>query len=127
MMNESVSIGFVGIFFMVAGDLLLDAVPLSQGEHYGQAVGFSGHYDFWEALSPKTSIETLFKSHDYDYYPRGRVVFFKNTGRYSLYADACLNQRDLEKVVKAFQLSNYRLARDEHYQCAICNQDYVDF
>ncbi len=118
--------GKVGIFFVVNGDLVVDAVPLEQGELYGDSVGFSGHYDYWQALAPNNPTERLFKSHTYDYFPRGRVVYFKKTGNFRLYADRCLKKADIENIAAAFQLPEYRLSRDEHYQCAGCNAGYVD-
>lgn len=116
----------VGIFFIVNGDLVFDAVPLEQGELYGDAVGFSGHYDFWQALVPQSSTEQLFKCHAYDYFSRGRVAYFKESSSFRLYADRCIRKDDIEKIAAAFQLPAYRLARDEHYQCASCNSEYVD-
>ena len=125
MVNVS-SGGKVGIFFVVNGDLVCDAVQLQQGELYGDTVGFSGYYDYWQACVPQNQAEQLFKSHAYDYFPRGRVVYFKKSNSFRLYADLCMSKADIEKVVKAFQLSAYRLARDEHYQCARCNPEYID-
>lgn len=116
----------VGIFFVVNGDLVFNAVPLEQGELYGDTVGFSGHYDYWEELAPKNPTEHLFKNHAYDYFPRGRVVYFKKSSSFKLYTDQCMRKADIEKVATTFQLPAYRLARDEHYQCAGCNQGYVD-
>jgi len=116
----------VGIFFVVNGDLVIDAVPLEQGELYGDTVGFSGHYDYWQALAPHNPTEHLFKSHAYDYFPRGRVVYFKESSSFRLYADRCMKKADIEKVAESFQLPAYRLARDEHYQCAGCNGEYID-
>lgn len=118
--------GKVGIFFVVNGGLISDAVQLEQGELYGDTVGFGGHYDYWQALAPQNSTEHLFKSHSYDYFPRGRVVYFKKTGSFRLYADRCIKKADIEKIAAAFQLPAYRLSRDEHYQCAGCNQEYID-
>jgi len=116
----------VGIFFVVNGDLVLDTVSLEQGELYGDTVGFSGHYDYWEALTPQNSTEQLFKNHAYDYFPRGRVVYFKKSNSLRLYADRCMKKADIEKVAATFQLPAYRLARDEHYQCSRCNRGFVD-
>lgn len=118
----------VGIFFVVNGDLVFDAVPLEQGELYGDTVGFSGHYDYWQALVPQSPTEQLFKSHAYDYFPRGRVVYFKEISGFKLYADRCMRKADIDKVVAIFQLPSGRVARarDEHYQCASCNSEYVD-
>lgn len=116
----------VGIFFVLEGELVFDAVTLDHGELYGDTSGFSGHYDYWQALVPQNFAEQLFKSHAYDYYPRGRVVYFMKPGDFRLYADRCIRQADVRKIVAAFHLPSYRLARDEHYQCAACNSEYVD-
>ena len=116
----------VGIFFVVQGHLLIDAAPLAHGEIYGDAVNFSGHFEYWQALNPTNAIEQLFKSHAYDHYPRGRVVYFNKTSNFKLYADRCITKAEIKKIALAFQLPTYQLARDEHYQCAICNPDYLD-
>ncbi len=118
----------VGIFYVVNGDLLFNAVPLEQGEPYGDTVGFSAHIDYWEALAPRTPTEKLFKSHPYDYYPRGRVVYFKDINGLRLYADRCITEADIKNIVTTFQLPSGRVARmrDQHYQCAKCNAGYVD-
>ena len=44
---------------------------------YGNAIQHGGNEQFWEDLVPHTRIERQFKSHDYDYFPRGRVVLFE--------------------------------------------------
>lgn len=116
----------VGIFFVVQGNLLIDVAPIAQGESYGDAINFSGHFDYWEALNPKSAVEQLFKNHAYDHFPRGRVVYFNKTSSFKLYADRCITKVKIEKIAAAFQLPAYQLARDEHYQCAICNPDYLD-
>jgi len=116
----------IGIFFVVQGHLLIDATPLKQGELYGDAINFSGHFDYWEALKPTSAVEQLFKNHAYDYFPRGRVVYFNQTDSFKLYVDCCITKNEIEKLAAAFQLSDYQLARDVHYQCAICNADYLD-
>ena len=122
----SMTEGKVGIFFVVNGELIIDTVPVAQGELYGDAFGFSGHHDFWQALVPQNPTENRFSDHAYDYYPRGRVVYFKESDRFLLYADRCLTNLQIEKVALSFYLPYYKLARDEHYQCAKCNPDYLD-
>ena len=118
--------GKIGIFFMVQGHLLIDATPHEQGELYGDAINFSGHFDYWETLIPKSAVEQIFKNYAYDHFPRGRVVYFIKTSSFKLYADPCMSKDEIEKVSAAFQLPSYRLARDEHYQCAKCNTDFLD-
>ena len=116
----------IGIFFIVQGHLLVDATPIERGELYGDAINFSGHFDYWEELNPVSTTEEIFKSYAYDHFPRGRVVYFVKTDSFKLYADCCISNVEIEKVSATFQLPTYKLARDEHYQCAMCNPDYLD-
>ena len=118
----------VGIFFKIENEFLSDSVPVADGEPYGDAIQHGGHYEFHETLVPKTSLEHRFKSHDYDYYPRGRVVFFPAGNTFRLYADHCLTSDDLRQLVALFELSEVKTetAKDEHYRCARCNRGYVD-
>lgn len=85
----------VGIFFKVGTDIIIDAVPLSEGEPYGEAIQYGGHYDFHESHAPSTPHEHRFKAHDYDFYPRGRVVYFPKSSAFVLYTDPCLTPDDL--------------------------------
>ncbi len=66
----------IGIFFKVEARFLIDAVSVDSGEPYGAAIQHGGHYVFHESLVPMNPLERRFKSRDYDFYPRGRVVFF---------------------------------------------------
>jgi hypothetical protein len=116
----------VGIFFVVDNQLLMDAVPVENGEPYGDSMGHGGHYDFWETMSPRTSIEKNFKARAYDAYPRGRVVYFTRKKRFVIYADKCLHRGGLKLIAERFGISEPVFARDEHYQCAACNQFFMD-
>lgn len=54
----------VGIFFIVNGNVVFDAAPLENGELYGDTLGFSGHYDYWDALihkNPRLIVWLIFK------------------------------------------------------------------
>lgn len=118
----------VGIFFRVSGEFLIDSVPLDAAEPYGDAMQYSGHYDYHEALLPRTSVEYRFKAHDYDYYPRGRVVFFPKMNEFTLYADSCLTKEEISRLLTLFGLDGQQLkiATDEHYHCAGCNKFYME-
>ena len=120
-------IGNIGIFFVVNGRLIGDFVSMQDGESYGDALGFGGHYEFWENLVPVNPIEHLFKDHPYDYFPRGRVIYFNRHKRYTVYADPCLKKADIKNLIAPFELIAYQLARDEHYQCSNCCQNFLDF
>lgn len=56
----------VGIFFFVVGKIHMDAVPVEQGEHYGDALQHCRHYKFWEKLVPKNFTERYLKPRAYD-------------------------------------------------------------
>ena len=118
----------VGIYFKMPEGFLIDAVPVDAGEAYGEAVGHSGHYDFHANLRPTEPLEMRFKAHDYDYYPRGRVVFFPVRKTFVIYVDPCLTQEDIEQVQELFGLNGQvvEFAEDDHYRCAKCNGHYLE-
>lgn len=118
----------VGIFFKVANDFLIDAVPVDSGEPYGDAIQYSGHYDYHESLNPVHPCERSFKAHDYDYYPRGRVVYFSKQKAFTLYVDPCLTPEDISRLFNLFDLvgQNVEVTGDEHYRCAKCNKFYLE-
>lgn len=118
----------VGIFFKVLNDFLVDAVDLEKGEPYGEAIQFGGHYDFHVNFVPSTPNERRFKTHDYDYYPRGRVVFFPKKSHFILYTDTCLKPEDLSRITQLFGLGGQtvEVAEDEHYRCSSCNKFYME-
>jgi len=117
----------VGIYFVVKGQILHDSAVLEQAEPYGEALQYGGHYDYHEALRPLSPIERLFKTIPYDYFPRGRVVYFPNRTTFRVYFDRCLSEAEIQKVIETFALNieNIELERDEHYQCAQCNRHYL--
>ena len=118
----------VGIYFKMPEGFLIDAVQVDAGEAYGEAIGYSGHYDFHEYLRPSDSLERRFKALDYDYYPRGRVVFFPVRNAVTLYVDPCLTTDDINQVKTLFSLEGQEIEimDDEHYRCAKCNKHYCD-
>lgn len=118
----------VGMFWCVGEVVVGAAVPLDKAELYGDALQYGGHYDFWSALKPQTVMDRRFKSHAYDYYPRGRVVYFQTRQQFRMYVDGCLSDGDREAAVNFFGLAGtpLEIERDEHYQCARCNRRYLE-
>jgi len=117
----------VGIYFVINGQILHDSVLLEHAESYGEALQHGGHYDYHEALQPQSPLEQLFKSMPYDYFPRGRVVYFPNRTTFRVYFDRCLSEAEIQKVIETFALNieNIEFERDEHYQCTQCNRHYL--
>jgi hypothetical protein len=121
----------VGIFFRVGEAWIVDAVAVRDGDPYGDAVQHGGHHDYWEALLPRTRAERRFKAHDYDYYPRGRVVYYPTAQTYRVYVDNCLTAAERREVLAAFGLAAESVeveGNDDgtHYVCARCSPGYLE-
>ncbi len=124
--------GSVGIVWGIrdgAGPLLLvtDCTPLAEAEPYGDFLTHPrGHYEVWEgwrrlgaAGLAKRGLPTLIAWHEYEHFPRGRVVFDATTQRFTLYADRKLQAPGvLHEVLCAFGLDPARcvVRSDPHYQ-----------
>ena len=107
------------LFFCVNGELLFHGCNLEEGEPYGIFLNYPhSHYDIWnENYEKKYDV-------DFDYYPRGRVIYRKTDNTFLIYYDRCM-EAHLSKVVEKFQNRHYELNLDEHYQCHICNKEYM--
>ncbi len=125
----------VGIVWGVrdgAGPLLLvtDRTPLAEAEPYGDFLTHpGGHHDVWEGwrrLGPaglaQRRLPSLIAWHEYEHFPRGRVVFDTTTRRFTLYADRKLQTpRVLREVLRVFGLDPARCAvrTDPHYRTPV--------
>jgi hypothetical protein len=117
----------VGIFYVIEGAVYLDCTPMLEAEDYGEFKTHpNGHVEFWPGLVRRLNI---WPPWSYDYYPRGRVNYAKMEGRYRLYLDACLlkDPTMVQSIIQRLHLADQavEILTDEHYQCAVCNRDYV--
>lgn len=124
----------VGIFWGVRdgrGPLLLvtDHTPLAVAEAYGDFLTHPrGHYEVWEGwrrLGPlglsRQGLPSVIAWHEYEHFPRGRVVFDTRASRFIVYADRRLRTRDhLRRVLHAFGLDSAHCSvrSDLHYRSA---------
>lgn len=96
----------LGIFWGLPGSsslsrLVIDATPLGNGERYGEFLKHPrGHCEVWEAwrsLGPgglaKLGLPATIVWHEYEHFPRGRVVFHEPMKRFVVYADRKLQGR----------------------------------
>ncbi|OZB38341.1 MAG: hypothetical protein B7X48_13600 [Acidiphilium sp. 34-60-192] len=92
--------GKLGIFWLVpdgAGFVLLShVVALDQAEEYGDCLTCAlSHYDAWEStkrgeplLTPLTpATKRMIAAHEYEDWPRGRIVFEQTKKCFVVYAD----------------------------------------
>jgi hypothetical protein len=120
----------VGIIYFINGELYIDGTPVREAEHYGDFLIHSkDHYTYWEEeLSSNNSpIRLLAKGKDYDYYPRGRVVYNTVEDRFSIYLDKCIID-NVKQIISLMHLPKAKseILKDRHYQCSRCNKDYVE-
>ena len=78
----------VGIWWFYYDEVLFaDSVAAENGLPYGECItGLSDHADFWEQLFEKGELNKLplILQSEYFYIPRGRVVFHKDTSRFTI-------------------------------------------
>lgn len=97
----------VGIWWFYYDEVLFaDAVAVENGLPYDECItGLLDHADFWEQLFEKGELNKLPLNlqSEYFYIPRGRVVFHKDTGRFTILHGG-LKKRELNKIRKFFCL-----------------------
>jgi hypothetical protein len=118
----------IGIFWMISvtgGTRLLAAsCPLDDAEHYGDCLTFGpGHYEIWQGwqswLELDAAERAVVRAHEYEDWPRGRIVFDRARDRLILYCDRKLMRPGtIERIRQRFRLPLERTAveADFHYQ-----------
>jgi hypothetical protein len=109
----------VGLFFIVYNDLFLHSCEFVESEPYGDFLNYPlSHDEIWRENYQK-------KYHvDFDYYPRGRIVYNISEQRYILYYDGCI-ENEAKKLQNLFSDNACQISRDEHYQCHKCCEGYI--
>jgi hypothetical protein len=114
-------------------DYYISPTPIQEAPAYGNYKIHErvDHYDYWEdVLQPFLAKKhPVYKKLDYDFFPRGWVVYDTEEDVYLLYLDKCI-QKDWEMVSKIIQdmalpRPKVKVVADEHYQCKGCNKAYV--
>ena len=122
----------VGIFWGVrdgptALHIVTDTTPLAGAESYGDFLTHpGGHYEVWEAwrrLGPAglaaRGLPRAIVWHEYEHFPRGRVVYHCPTARFTVYADRALQTDGLmTRILNAFRLERAQcdIKSDSHYR-----------
>ncbi|GHU66277.1 hypothetical protein AGMMS49983_15590 [Clostridia bacterium] len=109
----------VGLFFVADGTLLFHGCSFEEGEHSPRFINYpESHVGVWER-----EYQDIYGV-DYDYYPRGRLLYDKQTTFLMIYADPCIKEVAM-KLAMAYKDGPRRISTDEHYQCHLCGEDYV--
>ena len=124
--------GSVGIFWSIpepdgSWSILIDATSLAEAEPYGDFLTHPrGHYEVWTQwqktrTAPDVNgfiLQTI-ADHEYEFFPRGRIVYNTGTGGFILYADRRLQQdATIARIASEFELAagTYTVRSDEHYR-----------
>ena len=108
----------VNLFFQVNKKFLIHKCSNENAEKYGEFLNYpESHFEVWEKnYSSQYHV-------DFDYFPRGRVVYNLKEKCYYIYHDKCIT--DLSEILKDYKNEPYRVCSDFHYQCKNCNKDYI--
>ena len=101
---------YLGPFFYINNKLICNKCTFEQARIQGDKLDNSYGHD--------RLYDDYFAEGDYIFYPRGRVIGDKIEQRAIIYIDPIINnQRVIEAVVSEFELEEYIVEFDEHYQC----------
>jgi hypothetical protein len=122
----------IGIFWGIPNpdrswSIVTDKSSLAEAEPYGDFLTHSrGHYDVWsrwQMLSAtelsKRDIPQVIAYHEYEEFPRGRIVYQTKTGQFIIYADRRLQHPDvIADIVSCFGITAraYVVQSDAHYR-----------
>ena len=107
--------------------LVADCTLLNEAEPYGEFLTHPrGHFELWEKwrrLGPaglaRRGLPSAIAWHEYEHFPRGRVVFNKPAQRFTLYADRLLQTpTTLTAIIDLFGLDAMPrdVRSDPHYR-----------
>jgi len=112
----------VGLFFYIDRKLYFEGCGLDEAEDYGDfKVYDKSHMKVWDKLQKQKKAPPHL---DFDYYPRGRVVFRTTDETFIIYYDRCVEDR-INEVAEKYEGCKISLELDEHYCCSKCNEFYV--
>jgi hypothetical protein len=117
----------VGIFWMVKeGDFeepVVNAIPFKQGHVIDGFISYGDHWRSWRLPAPVTQENKLLRSHRFDHYPRGHVVYSTGQDKFIIYADPCLTCEDLNTILEIFDFGDteFEVRFDGEYSCSGCD------
>lgn len=131
-MAKNLALGSVGIFWGIpdpghSWTILTDMTSLAEAEPYGDFLTHPrGHYDVWTQwqktrTAPVASrfILQAIVDNEYEFFPRGRIVYNFQAGEFILYADRRLQQRAMiARIASEFGLAagTFAVRSDTHYR-----------
>ena len=110
---------YVGLFFVVNGRLLLHKCDLKSAEQNNDFANYpKSHLDVWDKY-----YFNKYKK-DFDFYPRGRIIYRKADNTFLIYKDSCITN-EIKPILDDLKDKKVIAELDEHYQCYNCNDNYA--
>lgn len=69
------------------------------------------------------------KKVEFDYYPRGRVIYDVKENEFKIFIDKCINSWEIiDEIINEFKINSKVIIydNDEHYVCHKCNKHYIE-
>ena len=129
--QDVMAVPSVGIFWSVPEGgytvLVTDRTPLPEAEIYGDCLTHPrGHHEVWEAwrrlgatVLRRRGLPPAIARHEYEAFPRGRVVYMRGPALFTLYADRRLQRPEtIDELVRLFGLAgeHHVVHSDAHYR-----------
>ena len=114
------SMGQVGIFWIIDGDIAGYGLESCAGGNYGDFKIYPGdHYGTWNDICRESQELLLYA---YDYFPRGRIAYNTVKDLYLIYIDRCIDtELSRRSLVERFKIpANHEFKYDVHYSCNGC-------
>lgn len=130
-MTSEITTPKVGIFWYVPDNgkqsLVADQLSVADAEAYGDCLTYPrGHYEIWEEWQKlgasqlvRRGLPAAIAGHEYEEFPRGRVVYHRGQKHFIIYAD----RRLIEPNITAYIAEKFGLEKepwsvkpDDHYR-----------
>lgn len=116
---------YVGLFYVVAGELYWEGLPAAEAKTSGYVKIYpKAHAAYWDDFLVKQY--PALGQYDWERFPRGRVVFSSQEGLYRLQADKCILQDSglVTAIVSAMRLpqSKVRMSLAMDCECGQCRR-----
>lgn len=111
----------VGIFWVIDGEVYSSVQVKNTDEEdrrsavTGKLDSDLGHFEEWDKL-----LANKYLNADFATFPRGRVMYDLYERMHVIYADKCVSEGNINEIKRLFDITDFKLLPDEHYQCDKC-------
>lgn len=119
---EDSSVPFIGIFYIIGKDLYWEGYPSPELQFINGIKNYpKEHFQYWKYSLSK--IRPDLQAHDYQYFPRGRVICLEENEEYEVYCDRCVKNSDYyQHIINDEMRLPYttQYLTDRYYKCNRC-------